>query len=298
MPSLPNVAASVCGSGSGCPPLVPVFGPASSLSTFANAARAARAGDGGWRVEHAAVPDTPGARGITGELNEEVWRAAQAIDAFVQREPEDGGTPSERTEFRVAYSATTLFVQVHAYDRQPDRIVSYLTRRDQDSPCDWIRVLVDSYHDRRTAYEFAVNPAGVKFDRYWFNDTNSDDSWDAVWDVSVSRDAGGWSAEFRIPFSQLRFATGESKTFGFAVVREIARVKETSTWPLLSKKAIGFVSSFGDIGGLSVVASPKKLQGMPHSVGSVTPHRTAGNPRLKSPRPGGPLGLSLNTALT
>src|SRR5205823_3357570 len=152
--------------------------------------------------------------------------------------------------------------------------------------------------DRRTAYEFAVNPAGVKSDRYWFNDTNNDDSWDAVWDVSVSRDAGGWSAEFRIPFSQLRFATGESKTFGFAVVREIARVKETSTWPLLSKKATGFVSSFGDLGGLSVVASPKKLELMPYSVGSVTTQPTDGNPLLKSAAPGGALGLDVKYALT
>src|SRR5205823_6671277 len=152
--------------------------------------------------------------------------------------------------------------------------------------------------DRRTAYEFAVNPAGVKSDRYWFNDTNNDDSWDAVWDVSVSRDAGGWSAEFRIPFSQLRFATGESKTFGFAVVREIARVKETSTWPLLSKKATGFVSSFGDLGGLSVVASPKKLELMPYSVGSVTTQPTDGNPLLKSAAPGGALGLDVTYALT
>ena len=123
----------------------------------------------------------------------------------MQREPHDGGEPSQRTEFRVAYDATTLFVKVRAFDTEPDKIVTYLTRRDLDSPCDWIRVLIDSYHDRRTAYEFAVNPSGVKMDRYWFNDNNSDDSWDAVWDVSVSRDRRGWTAEFRIPFSQLRF---------------------------------------------------------------------------------------------
>src|SRR6266567_3117350 len=232
------------------------------------------------------------------DLKPEFWATMPPVGGFLQREPHEGAAPSEATEFRVAYDQTTLFVYVRAHDRDSDKIVSYLTRRDVDSPCDWIRVLVDSYHDRRTAYEFAVNPAGVKFDRYWFNDTNNDDSWDAVWDVSVSRDAGGWSAEFRIPFSQLRFATGESKTFGFAVVREIARVKETSTWPLLSKKATGFVSSFGDLGGLSVVASPKKLELMPYSVGSVTTQPTDGNPLLKSAAPGGALGLDVKYALT
>jgi hypothetical protein len=96
-------------------------------------------------------------------------------------------------------------VKVRAYDREPQKIVTYLTRRDDDSPCDWIHVFIDSYHDRRTAYEFAVNPDGVKQDRYWFNDTNNDKSWDAVWDVAVSRDQLGWTADFRIPFSQLDF---------------------------------------------------------------------------------------------
>ena len=152
-----------------------------------------------------AIPLSATAVRASGELNEEVWRTATPVDAFVQREPHDAGEPSQRTEFRVAYDATTLFVRVRAFDTEPDKIVTYLTRRDLDSPCDWIHILIDSYHDRRTAYEFAVNPSGVKMDRYWFNDNNSDDSWDAVWDVSVSRDPQGWTAEFRIPFSQLRF---------------------------------------------------------------------------------------------
>ena len=85
------------------------------------------------------------------------------------------------------------------------RLVGIRTRRDEYSPSDWIRVMVDSFHDKRSAFEFAVNPAGVKQDAYWFNDGNQDQGWDAVWDVAVSRDARGWRAEFRIPFSQLRF---------------------------------------------------------------------------------------------
>ncbi len=79
-------------------------------------------------------------------------------------------------------------MKVRAWDTDADKIVGYLTRRDGDSPSDWIHVMIDSYHDRRTAYEFAVNPAGVKADAYWFSDWNRDSSWDAVWDVSVSRD--------------------------------------------------------------------------------------------------------------
>ena len=144
-----------------------------------------------------------------GELSDDFWNAIPATDGFLQREPEEGGTPSQRTEFRVAYDATTLFVKVHAFDTDTSQIVSYLTRRDGDSPSDWIRVLLDSYHDKRTAYEFAVNPAGVKSDRYWYNDNNSDDSWDAVWDVRSRAIRTGGRAEFRIPFSQVRFTPSD-----------------------------------------------------------------------------------------
>src|SRR3954454_22668874 len=257
----------------------------------------------------AAIAPSPGAPGdaaavparavhAPGEITDEVWRTAPAVDAFVQREPEEGGRPSQRTEFRVVYDASTLFVRVHAFDTDPSRIVSYLTRRDDDSPSDWIRVLIDSYHDRRTAYEFAVNPAGVKQDRYWFNDTEKDDSWDAVWDVKVSREADGWTAEFRIPFSQLRFNPGELLTFGLAVSRSVGRLNETSTWPLLSRSANGYVSSFGELVGLSMRSSVRKLELVPYVVSSVTRQHPEGNPLLHASTGDAAVGLDVKYALT
>src|SRR3954447_6820260 len=257
----------------------------------------------------AAIAPSPGAPGdaaavparavrAPGEITDDVWRTAPAVDAFVQREPEEGGRPSQRTEFRVVYDASTLFVRVHAFDTDPSRIVSYLTRRDDESPSDWIRVLVDSYHDRRTAYEFAVNPAGVKQDRYWFNDTEKDDSWDAVWDVKVSREADGWTAEFRIPFSQLRFNPGELLTFGLAVSRSVGRLNETSTWPLLSRSANGYVSSFGELVGLSMRSSVRKLELVPYVVSSVTRQHPDGNPLLHASAGDAAVGLDVKYALT
>jgi hypothetical protein len=234
----------------------------------------------------------------TGEITAEVWRDAPPTDAFVQREPEEGGRPSQRTEFRVAYDTSTLFVQVHAFDTDPGRIVGYLTRRDDESPSDWIRVLIDSYHDRRTAYEFAVNPAGVKQDRYWFNDNEKDESWDAVWDVKVSRDASGWTAEFRIPFSQLRFNPSDTLTFGFAVSRSIGRLNETSTWPLLARSATGYVSSFGELAGLSMRGSPRKLELVPYIVSNLTRQRPSDNPLLSSSATDAAVGLDIKYALT
>ncbi len=260
-----------------------------ALGLFAAGARVARVD---------AVPVTPGATRITGELTDETWQRVTPIDGFVQREPQEGGEPSQKTEFRVAYDAATLYVQVRAFDRESDKIKTYLTRRDGDSPSDWIRVLIDSYHDRRTAYEFAVNPSGVKQDRYWFNDSNRDDGWDAVWDVKVARDATGWVAEFHIPFSQLRFTPGESNTFGFAVSRQIGRLNETSTWPLLPRSATGYVSSFGELGGLSLARSPKRLEVLPYAVANVARQHTDGNPLQKASDPGGAFGMDLKYALT
>jgi hypothetical protein len=251
------------------------------------------------RIEAVDVATTaPSAIRVSGEVSDEVWQRVTPIDAFVQREPQEGGVPSQRTEFRVAYDSATLFVKVRAFDTESARIVSYLTRRDADSPSDWIRILIDSYHDKRTAYEFGVNPHGVKQDRYWFNDSSKDDGWDAVWDVKVSRDSSGWTAEFHIPFSQLRFSPNGSNTFGFAVTRQIGRLNETSTWPLLARSATGYVSSFGELGGLAMSASPKRLEMMPYSVANLTRQSTDGNPLVKRSTPGAAFGLDMKYALT
>ena len=231
-------------------------------------------------------------------LTDAQWKTVPPVGAFVEREPHEGAEPSQSTEFRVAYDATTLFVQVRAYDREPDKIVTYLTRRDDNSPCDWIRVLIDSYHDRRTAYEFSVNPDGVKQDRYWFNDTNNDVSWDAVWDVTVSRDRLGWAAEFRIPFSQLRFAPADLNTFGFAVSRDVGRLKETYTWPLLARSANGYVSSFGELAGVATGGTPKRLELSPYTVASLTKQPSGSNPLVKSSAAAAALGVDLKYALT
>jgi hypothetical protein len=139
----------------------------------------------------AAEPVTASAIRLDGELTEEVWQRAPLVTGFKQRDPHEGAPASFETEARVAYDSTALYVAVQAIDPEPWRIVGIRTRRDDSSPSDWIRIVVDSFHDRRSAYEFAVNPAGVKSDAYWFNDGNADSGWDAVWDVAVSRNDRG-----------------------------------------------------------------------------------------------------------
>ncbi len=236
---------------------------------------------------------------IDGDLNEQQWTRAEPIQQFVQRDPDDGGAPTERTEARVLYDNGAIYVAVRAFDSRPDQIKAFLTRRDTGSSSDWIRIYIDSYHDRRSAYSFAVNPVGVKLDTYHFNDTDQDDGWDAVWDVAVSRDAGGWRAEFRIPLSQLRFTSGGDGRLGFAVARNLARLNETSTWPRISKAAVGWVSTFGDLSGVTRQGATKRLELMPYVVEQVrTTPPQSGNPLHHSPDPSTAIGADLKYAVT
>jgi hypothetical protein len=236
---------------------------------------------------------------VDGQLNEATWNTAKPITAFVQRNPNEGAAPTHRTEARVAYDDQAIYIAVKAFDSEPDKIKGFLTRRDVGSSSDWVRVYIDSYHDRRTAYSFAVNPVGVKLDTYHFNDTNEDDSWDAVWEVATGRDSDGWHAEFKIPFSQLRFSRGGDGRLGFAIARQIARIDEVSTWPLLSKNASGWVSSFGELTGVGRPGSGKRLELVPYTVAQLgTEPKQAGNPLQKNPDPGATVGADLKFAVT
>ncbi len=243
------------------------------------------------------VPEAAAVK-LDGEFSEAVWEHVSAVSDFRQRDPNEGAPPSFRTEVKVAYDASNIYVAVSAADPDPSKLVGLLTRRDTESPSDWIRVVVDSFHDRRTAFEFAVNPAGVKSDCYWFDDGNLDRGWDAVWDVAVSRDSNGWRAEFRIPFSQLRFRPSPKTMFGFAVVRQIGRLNETDTWPLIPKSANGFVSNFGDLTGLDLNQSPKRLELLPYSVAQLkTQPDEPGNPLISTRDPDASVGLDLKYAV-
>lgn len=237
---------------------------------------------------------------LDGNLTEEVWQRAAIIRDFRQREPKDGAPATFKTEARIIYDAKAIYVAVEAFDPEPAKIVGLLTRRDSSSPSDWISIAMDSYHDRRTAYEFAVNPAGVKRDKYIFNDGNGEDAgWDAVWDVAVQKDNRGWRAEFRIPFSQLRFKAIGKPVFAVAVVRIIGRLNETATWPLLSKSATGYVSSFAEIRGVELSRPPKRLEAAPYTVSKlVTEPRDPGNPLIKTASANASVGLDMKYAIT
>jgi len=194
------------------------------------------------------------------------WQGAQATSAFRQFEPELDAPPSQRTEFKVVYDEDDLYVFVLAFDTSPDSILRALTRRDVRGPSEQIGVLIDSYHDRRSGYGFWVNPDGVKRDFAYSNDSNQDQSWDGVWDVATRVDERGWSAEFRIPLSQLRYQPGERHTFGIGIRRQIERLPESVSWPPFSRTTPGVMSQLGTLDGLEGLGRSNRTEVTPYLV--------------------------------
>jgi Domain of unknown function (DUF5916) len=201
---------------------------------------------------------------LDGSDEDAVWLAAPAIDRFLQARPSEGAPARYATVARVAYDPGNLYVFVRAFDPHPDSIISLLSRRDEQTASDEIIVMIDSWHDRRTGFEFVVNPAGVKSDYAIFNDGNEDVAWDGVWDVATRTDSLGWTAEYRIPLSQLHYSAKGSTSFGFLVWRTVQRHGESLTWPLYRPSRSGFTSQFGEITGLEGLASPGHAEIIPY----------------------------------
>ncbi len=218
---------------------------------------------------------------VDGRLDDAAWATAAPATGFVQNRPTPGAAASQPTEARVLYSADAIYVGMRMTDSDAAAIVAPLGRRDGDLSTDVAYVGIDSFHDRRTAYLFGVNPAGVKIDKLFYDDGNGqDDSWDAIWDVATTRDAQGWTAEFRIPLGQLRYAPG-NETWGIEFGRTIQRTGEEAMWAPVLPTDNGFVSRFGELTGLSGLAAPRRVE--------VVPYASATAVRAPDTRaPGGP----------
>ena len=195
-----------------------------------------------------------------------VWQQAPVIDRFQEWRPNEGKPARFKTEAKIAYDAANLYVFVRAFDPHPDSIKKLLERRDSFTASDMIWIFVDSYHDKRTGYEFGVNAAGVKMDQAIYDDGNEDGAWDAVWDVATRIDSLGWTAEFRIPLSQMRYSRDREHTFGIMIDRDVYRYNERYIWPLLRQSRPGFVSQFGSLHGMDDLENPRRLEVMPYAV--------------------------------
>ncbi|MBL8983117.1 MAG: carbohydrate binding family 9 domain-containing protein [Gemmatimonadetes bacterium] len=203
---------------------------------------------------------------LDGRDADPAWREARPMRGFLQFQPRVDTAPAFDTEFRVTHDQDHLFVFVRMFDDHPDSVMHALARRDVRGPSDQVKVIIDSYGDRRSGYQFAVNPDGVKRDYSIANDSDEDDTWNGVWDVATAVDSLGWTAEFRIPFSQLRFQSGRNPVFGFGIWRDLERRLERSSWPSYRPDRAGLASQLGELAGLDGLAPVRNLEAVPYVV--------------------------------
>lgn len=207
-----------------------------------------------------------GTLNIDGRLDEAVWEDAPVASSFRQVEPSPGAAASFETDVRILYGSDAIYVGARMRDTSPDSVVARLFRRDANSYSDWFYVQLDSYHDRRTAFTFGVNPRGVQRDYLIYDEVNEDVDWDAVWESKAIIDEQGWTAELRIPLSQLRFRTTETGTqdWGINFLRHIARLDEMDSWSPLSREDTRSVSLFGELKGMEGLGGSAGLEVVPY----------------------------------
>jgi hypothetical protein len=230
----------------------------------------------------AVVTDAPPT--VDGRLTDAAWQKASPLAGFVQRDPQEGQPVSEPTEVRVLTDGDALYIGAWLHDRDATAIVSGEKIRDVTlTNSDYFGVLLDTYHDRQNGFLFATTPAGVEYDGQIIREGEGGGvvqqgqnraqagamggfnlNWDGSWKVAVSRDTAGWYAEFRIPFSTLRYGGGARQDWGFNLVRMIRRRNEESFWaPIPRQFNLYRLSLAGELAGLEV---PKRR------VATVTPY--------------------------
>lgn len=214
---------------------------------------------------------------IDGYLTDEAWRAAVPVEAFRQFNPEEGAPATERTAVSVLYDDHALYIGVHCYDGDPAEIRTLISRRDRSVQADKFTVLIDSYHDHQTAFLFSGTVSGVQSDGILSQDgLVYTGEWDAVWDFSAQIVEDGWTAEFRLPFSALRFAEQPGEyVWGINFRRDIPRKQEADQWVMVPRKDVNpgtilSVSQIGHLTGLQDIHPPLHLEILPYAVTKQT----------------------------
>jgi hypothetical protein len=247
-----------------------------------------------------------GAVHVDGRLSEPGWQRGDSAHGFTQREPVEGTPESGRTVVRFVYDDDALYVGARMFSRTPSTVRALVTRRDREGSSEQLIVSLDTYRDRRTAYTFAVTPAGVRIDYYHPADfeRERDYSFDPVWETATSIDSLGWVAELRIPFSQLRFNAGREHVWGINLARMVPAANEAAYWILVRRNATGWASRFGELRGLAGIGGSRRLELVPYVASDATlqpvddPRDPFAADRSATVRAGGDVKMGLGPGLT
>ena len=241
---------------------------------------------------------------IDGLLDDAAWATAPVISDFVQKDPDEGKAPTVATQVRLLYDNDALYIAARMLRPDARAIRRSISRRDSDSDAEVFLVSVDPYLDRQTGYTFSINSGGVRGDWYHPQDQEGgrEAQFDPVWSAHARVDDQGWSAEMRIPFSQLRFNAGDDQVWGLQLARSLPDKNERVQWVLIPRDVAGFFSRFGRLEGISGIPSARRLELLPYVTGGLT-YRANVNPRnpfeeRSSGRIGGDLKMGLGPNLT
>jgi hypothetical protein len=202
---------------------------------------------------------------LDGRLDEAAWSTPDPATGFTQQQPNDG-QPAQRTEVRFAYDDGALYVGARMYDSLGGAgVTRQLTRRDQAVESDYIQLVLDTYHDHAGRTVLQVNPSGVKYDAGQAS-PNADPSWDPVWQVETRVDSAGWTAEMRIPWSQLRFSSAQEQVWGLQIWRFVQRLNESSMWSYWGRNESGGPARFGHLSGIRIDRRPRGVEVMPYAL--------------------------------
>ena len=236
---------------------------------------------------------------IDGHLNDSCWNIGEWAGDFVQWTPKEGAKPSQPTFLKILYDDHNIYVGIRAIDKEPGKIQCKAARRDVFSG-DVAGVCLDSYHDRRTGFEFDLTAAGQKLDAINTNPWNTDVSWNAVWYGKVAMEDSAWTAEMAIPFSQLRYSSSKEQVWGLHCWRWISRLKEESDWEPQTSTSPGLLYLFGQLKGLKDLPKAKRFEMIVSGLGKAeTFRKDPANPfAYKGYRLGSNIGLDAKIGLT
>ncbi|MCS3796207.1 hypothetical protein GGD38_001545 [Chitinophagaceae bacterium OAS944] len=210
---------------------------------------------------------------IDGKLNDACWKTLSWSGNYTQWIPNEGAQPSQPTQLKILYDDKNIYVAIRAIDHEPEKIIRKAGRRDEFIG-DMVGICFDSYHDRRTGFEFDVSAAGQKTDLLITNPANADNNWNAVWYVKTSNEDSAWTAEFRIPLSQLRYSKDSLQVWGLHSWRWIDRLQQESDWEPQSSKGPGMLYLFGELHGIHGLPRSRRFEMLPYTVGKLNTFKT------------------------
>ncbi len=225
---------------------------------------------------------------IDGKLDDACWQTGTWGGNFVQWIPNEGAAPSQKTEFKILYDDQNIYVAFRNYDNQPEKIMRRAGRRDEFMG-DMAGITFDSYHDKRTGFEFDMSAAGQKLDLIITNPSEVDVNWNAVWFGKAGMEDSAWIMEMEIPLSQLRYSNEEEQVWGMHVWRWVERLQEESDWEPQTSTGPGILYLFGELKRIKNLKKSQRIELMPYASGRLkTFKKEPDNPFAKNGRE--PLG--------